>query len=138
MNQKIPSSFAGLEHLATAVILLDGARHVVYTNPGAEGLFAFSAKQIIGMPVEQVFPNCEILSSAIENAIKTGSPFREHEFFITTLKQHSFAVTCTITPVDQAPAAVLLEFQQMEQQLKMAREERMLVQQQANTELLRN
>ena len=88
MNQKIPSSFSGLEHLATAVILLDGARHVVYANPGAEGLFAFSAKQIIGMPVEQVFPNCEILSSAIENALKTGSPFREHEFFISTLTQH--------------------------------------------------
>jgi two-component system nitrogen regulation sensor histidine kinase GlnL len=138
MDQKIPSSFAGLEHLATAVILLDEGHHVVYANPGAEGLFAFSTKQILGMPVEQVFPNCEILSSAIENAVKSGSPFREHEFFISTLKQHSFAVTCTVTPVDQAPAAVLLEFQLMEQQLKMAREERMLVQQQANTELLRN
>lgn len=138
MENRTLSSFAGLEHLATAVILLDDARHVIYANPGAEILFAFSAKQITGLPVAQVFPNCEILCSAIENAVVTGSPFREHEFFITTLKQHSFAVTCTVTPVDQPPACVLLEFQQMEQQLRMAREERMLVQQQANTELLRN
>ena len=138
MDQKTVTSFPGLEHLATAVILLDDTHHVVYANPGAEVLFAFSRKQIDGIAIEQVFPHCEILFSAIDNALKTGSPYREHEFFITTLKQHSFAVTCTITPIDQAPAAVLLEFQQMEQQLKMAREERMLVQQQANTELLRN
>ena len=69
MDQKIPSSFAGLEHLATAVILLDNRQHVVYANPGAEGLFAFSAKQILDMHMEQVFPNCEILASAIENEI---------------------------------------------------------------------
>jgi two-component system nitrogen regulation sensor histidine kinase GlnL len=37
----------------------------------------------------------------------------------------------------QTPA-LLLEFQQMDQQLRIAREERMLIQQQANSELLRN
>ncbi|MFM8758832.1 MAG: nitrogen regulation protein NR(II), partial [Methylophilaceae bacterium] len=37
-----------------------------------------------------------------------------------------------------APACLVLEFQQMDQQLRIAREERMLIHQQANTELLRN
>ncbi|MFM1910712.1 MAG: sensory histidine kinase in two-component regulatory system with GlnG [Pseudomonadota bacterium] len=138
MEQKIPSSFTGLEHLATAVILLNDARHVVYANPGAEVLFALSAKQISGLPITQVFPGCEILHSAVENAFSTNSPFREHEFAITTLRQHALAVTCTVTPVEQTNVSVVLEFQQMDQQLRMAREERMLVQQQANAELLRN
>jgi two-component system nitrogen regulation sensor histidine kinase GlnL len=138
MEQKIPSSFTGLEHLATAVILLNDARHVVYANPGAEVLFALSGKQISGLPIAQVFPGCEILHSAVENAFSTNSPFREHEFVITTLRQHALAVTCTVTPVEQANVSVVLEFQQMDQQLRMAREERMLVQQQANAELLRN
>ena len=138
MEQKIPSSFAGLEHLAAAVILLNDARHVVYANPGAEVLFAFSAKQICGLPLSQVFPGCDILHSAVENAIGTDNPFREHEFVITTLRQHALAVTCTVNPVEQTNVSVVLEFQQMDQQLRMAREERMLVQQQANAELLRN
>lgn len=138
MEQQIPTSFAGLEHLATAVILLNEARHVVYANPGAEVLFAFSAKQINGLPLSQVFPGCEILHSAVENAISTNSPFREHEFVVTTIRQHSLAVTCTVTPVEHSNVCLVLEFQQMDQQLRMAREERMLVQQQANAELLRN
>ena len=138
MEQQIPSSFAGLEHLATAVILLNKTRHVVYANPGAEILFAFSAKKISGLPISQVFPSCELLHSAVENAISTNSPFREHEFVITATRQNSLAVTCTVTPVDQQDVCLMLEFQQMDQQLRIAREERMLVQQQANAELLRN
>jgi two-component system, NtrC family, nitrogen regulation sensor histidine kinase GlnL len=133
-----PALFAGLEHLATAVILLDKSRNIVYANPGAEVVFGLSAKQISGLPLSQVFPGCEILHTAIENAIENHSPFREHEFIITTLRHNSLAVTCTVTPVDLAPACLLLEFQQMDQQLRIAREERMLIQQQANAELLRN
>lgn len=138
MVQTIPTSFAGLEHLATAVILLDKSRNIVYANPGAEILFAVSAKQITGQNISQVFPGSEILHSAVENAIVNHSPFREHEFLITTMRQHSLAVTCTVTPVDLTPACLVLEFQQMDQQLRIAREERMLIQQQANAELLRN
>ncbi|MGZ8252780.1 MAG: nitrogen regulation protein NR(II) [Methylophilaceae bacterium] len=138
MVQIIPSSFTGLEHLATAVILLDKSRNVIYANPGSEVLFAISAKQITGLPIAQVFPGCDILHSAVENAIISHSPFREHEFVITTMRQNSLAVTCTVTPVDLPPACLVLEFQQMDQQLRIAREERMLIQQQANAELLRN
>ncbi len=138
MDQTSPPSFAGLEHLATAVILLDKQRDVVYANPGAEVVFALSTKQIRGLNISQVFPDCKILHAALENAIKNHSPFREHEFAITTLRHNSLAVTCTVTPVDLAPACLVLEFQQMDQQLRIAREERMLIQQQANAELLRN
>src|SRR5690606_18483619 len=138
MDQTSPPSFAGLEHLATAVILLDHDRNVVYANPGAEVVFALSAKQIQRLNISLVFPDCEILHSALGHAIENHSPFREHEFVITTLRQNSLAVTCTVTPVDLAPACLVLEFQQMDQQLRIAREERMLIQQQANAELLRN
>lgn len=138
MVQHIPPSFAGLEHLATAVVLLNKSRKVIYANPSAEVLFATSAKQITGQDITQVFPGCEILHLAVDNAIENHSPFREHEFMLTTQRQVSLAVTCTVTPVDLAPACLVLEFQQMDQQLRIAREERMLIQQQANAELLRN
>ena len=138
MLQNIPSGFSGLEHLATAVILLDKLHRVVYANPSAEILFELSATQIHHHHVSEVFLNCEILQLAIDNAVKNDSPYREHEFAITTVRQHSFAVTCTVTPVGIYDAALLLEFQQMDQQLRIAREERMLIQQQANSELLRN
>jgi two-component system nitrogen regulation sensor histidine kinase GlnL len=130
--------FAGLEYLATAAILLDKARKIVYANPAAEVLFATSAKQITGMPLAQLFPACNIMHAAVENAIDKHIPFREHEFAISTPGQNTLAVTCTLTPVEIGSACLVLEFQQMDQQLRIAREERMLIQQQANAELLRN
>ena len=138
MLQTIPSGFLGLEHLATAVILLDKTHRVVYANPSAEILFELSATQIHQHHISEVFLNCEILQLAIDNAVKNESPYREHELAITTVRQHSFAITSTVTPVNINDAALLLEFQQMDQQLRIAREERMLIQQQANSELLRN
>lgn len=138
MLQNIPSGFSGLEHLATAVILLDSSHCVVYANPSAEILFELSATQIHHHHISEVFLNCEILQLAIANAVKNNSPYREHEFALSTVRQHSFAVTSTVTPVDIGEATLLLEFQQMDQQLRIAREERMLIQQQANSELLRN
>jgi two-component system, NtrC family, nitrogen regulation sensor histidine kinase GlnL len=138
MLQNIPSGFSGLEHLATAVILLDSSHRVVYANPSAEVLFELSATQIHHHHISEVFLNCEILQLAIDNAVKNNSPYREHEFALSTVRQHSFAVTCTVTPVEIGEATLLLEFQQMDQQLRIAREERMLIQQQANSELLRN
>ena len=138
MVQKVPSGFSGLEHLATAVMLLNPSNQVVYANPSTETLFALSATQIAGSHISEVFLNCEILQLAIENAVRNDSPYREHEFAITTVRQQSFAVTCTVTPVEMSEATMLLEFQQMDQQLRIAREERMLIQQQANSELLRN
>jgi two-component system nitrogen regulation sensor histidine kinase GlnL len=138
MVQNIPSGYSGLEHLATTVMLLNKSRQVIYANPSAEILFAISATQIHNSHISEVFLHCEILQMAIDNAVKNDSPYREHEFAITTVRQQSFAVTCTVTPVNIGQAAILLEFQQMDQQLRIAREERMLIQQQANSELLRN
>jgi two-component system nitrogen regulation sensor histidine kinase GlnL len=138
MVQATPNHFSGLEHLATAIILLDDARRVVYINPGAEVIFAFSATQITGLLINEVFPDCEILMLAVNSAIEKQSPFREHEFTISTHRHNSFAVTCTVTPIESPNASLILEFQPMDAQLRIAREERMLIQQQANAELLRN
>ena len=138
MTQKIPATATGLENLATSVILLTDAKAVVYMNPSAEVLFGISTTQVVNSPITEVFLHCELLDLAIEHAIKTRSPFREHEFAITTVRQQSHAVTCTVTPIEMPEAKILLEFQQMDQQLRIAKEERMLIQQQANSELLRN
>lgn len=138
MVQSIPNGFSGLEYLATAVILLDEAHRVVYANPSAEILFAVSANHIANQHISNVFQNCDVLQIAIENALKNHSPYREHELVLTTTRQHSLAVTCTVTPLELPDAVLMLEFQQMDQQLRIAREERMLIQQQANAELLRN
>jgi two-component system nitrogen regulation sensor histidine kinase GlnL len=138
MVQTVPACFTGLEYLASSVVLLNAAKQVMYMNPSAEILFALSSTQLVNSDMSALFLNCKILDTAIENATKNNNPFREHEFVITTVRQESFSVTCTVTPIDMHDAKILLEFQPMEQQLRIAKEDRMLIQQQANSELLRN
>ena len=138
MVQKVPACLTGLEYLASSVILLSAGKLVVYMNPSAEILFALSSTQVVNNDISALFINCDILDTAIENATKNNNPLREHELLITTVRQESFSVTCTITPIDMHDAKILLEFQQMDQQLRIAKEDRMLIQQQANSELLRN
>src|SRR5438876_8115149 len=47
-------------------------------------------------------------------------------------------LSCTVSVVETAGARLLLEFRHIDQQLKIAREERLLEQQQANRELIRS
>ena len=50
-----PSPFLGLEHLSTAVILLDGHFRIAYANPVAENLFEISLSHINGLGLPQIF-----------------------------------------------------------------------------------
>ena len=139
MVQKVPACFSGLENLATSIVLIDESEYIVYANPSAEVMFALSVTKIAKKHISEVFLNSELLGLAITNAIKNNSPFREHEFAITTVRLHTAVVTCAVTPIEKMHGATLiLEFQQMDQRLRIAKEERMLIQQQANSELLRN
>src|SRR5207248_5580417 len=47
-------------------------------------------------------------------------------------------LSCTVSVVDTSDASLLLEFRHIDQQLKIAREERLLEQQQSNRELIRS
>ena len=142
MKKITPSNLSpelkGIEHLASAIMLCDVKGYVLYMNPAAEILFGFSTKHVFRMLLDEVFPQSDILELAISQALNNNSPYREHEFLISTLKHQSFLVTCTITPIEDNMVRYILEFQQMDQQLRIAREERMLIQQQANSELIRN
>jgi two-component system nitrogen regulation sensor histidine kinase GlnL len=133
-----PLDFSGLEYLATATLLLDAEQCISYVNPAAEVMFAVSRSQIVGMTIQQLFLDAEVLTLAVNNALAKQSPYREHEFLITTYRHLTLSVTCIVTPMESSSASLVLEFLQMDQQLRIAREERMLIQQQANAELLRN
>ncbi|MDD5242355.1 MAG: nitrogen regulation protein NR(II) [Sulfuricella sp.] len=130
--------FAGLEHLTTAVILLDQDLQIAYLNPSAENLFKLSRKHVIGTPLQHAFGETETLPKAVESALLTRASFIEHEIILTTSDNHTLSVSCTVTPVEIGAISLMLEFHQIDKQLKIAREERMQMQQQANRELLRN
>jgi two-component system nitrogen regulation sensor histidine kinase GlnL len=137
-RERAQAAWAGFELLATAVLLLDAVRRVVYANPAAENLFALSRKHLLGLRPEQVFADAGQLRSAIDRAVASGAAYTEQELELGVNGKPKLHLTCTVSPVEAGDAALLLEFRHIDRQLKIAREERLLEQQQANRELVRN
>ena len=132
------STHPGLEMLATAVLLLDRTRTVVYANPAAENLFELSRKHLVGHKAPEIFADASSLDGAIDKAVAGGATYTEQELELGVNGKMKLHLTCTVSPVDVGDAALLLEFRHIDQQLKIAREERLLEQQQANRELIRS
>lgn len=130
--------FLGLELLTAAVVVLDDHLDVLYANPAAEVLFGFNARNVTGQSLSQVFDDTTELNAAADYALKNNTSFTEHDLPIAASGHPKLLASCTATPLEHPAARLLLEFRQMDQQLKIAREERMLLQQQANRELIRN
>ncbi|MGH8671781.1 MAG: PAS domain-containing protein, partial [Burkholderiales bacterium] len=93
----IPTSFIGLEHLATAVIVLDTAQRIHYLNPAAENLFEVSSNKMVGHTLRSAFPGAEDLCTALRQALAHDTSYTEHELLLTLAGRSPFAVSCTVT-----------------------------------------
>ena len=138
------SPFSGLDLLATAVVALDDALIVRYANPAAENLFATGAKSLIGQPFLALFSERAALAGALEEARVTHWDYSAQNVTYTRAGRDPLPLSCMITRIDDAagPAflntVLLAELRPIEQQLRQAREERLVSEQQSNRELIRN
>ena len=130
--------YPGLELLATAVLLLGEDLVVRYANPAAENLFELSRRQLVGHGIRTLFADAPALFQAIDKALATGASYTEQELELGVNGKPRLHLSCTVSVIESHAAALLLEFRHIDQQLKIAREERLLEQQQANRELIRS
>jgi two-component system, NtrC family, nitrogen regulation sensor histidine kinase GlnL len=137
----VSAALSGLDLLATAVVIVDAERLVRYMNPAAENLFGHSSASVSGAHLESVFQAGGLLAAAIGYAGDHDCSYTEHDLALSANSQGLLRLSCTVSPVENHPelgTAFLIEFRHIEQELKAAREERMLDQSQANRELIRN
>ena len=133
------SALPGLDLLAMAVMLVDDDLDVMYANPAAEHLFELSTRQLRGRALGDLFAEPGDLLAAIDYARNNACSYIEHDLELAIGTHAPLHLTCTVTPVEDADArALLLEFQPIDQRLRLDREERLLVQGVANRELIRN
>jgi two-component system nitrogen regulation sensor histidine kinase GlnL len=134
--------FAGLELLATAVVALDGRFVVRYANPAAENLLATGAKSLNGQPFLQLFAEREALERALGDALSTHWDYSAQNVTYSRAGREPLPLACTMTRIEAAfghsHLALLVELRPIEEQLRYAREERLVSEQQANRELIRN
>lgn len=132
-------SFPGLDALATAVVLLDMKLVVRYLNPAAENLLAISANNIVGTPLERLITDPELMVSAVNYARENNCSYTQHELPLTITGHPRLEVSCTITPMELSElTGFLIELSPIQQQLRIAREERLMDQSTQTRELIRN
>jgi two-component system, NtrC family, nitrogen regulation sensor histidine kinase GlnL len=132
------SSFSGLDLLATAVVALDDGFIVRYANPAAENLFATGAKSLIGQPFLALFAERSELERALNEARITHWDYSAQNVTYSRPAREPLPLSCTVTRIDAAGLALLAELRPIEQQLRQAREERLVSGQQSSRELIRN
>lgn len=129
--------FPGLELLATAVLMLDEPLHVTFANPAAETLLAHGRKHLLGTPLARVLPGNERFIARLAQAVADDTGFNENELALE-LGGQQVTVHCVAVPVEEDGARLLIELRELDQQIRIAREAKLLEQQQANRELIRN
>jgi two-component system nitrogen regulation sensor histidine kinase GlnL len=120
------------------VLLLDPSLRIVYANPAAENLFELSRRQLVGQATAGLFADATGLVAAVGKARASGTSYTEQELELAINGKPKLHLTCTVSPVEVNEATLMLEFRHIDQQLKIAREERLLEQQQANRDLIRS
>jgi len=129
------ASFPGLDLLATAVVALDDDFVVRYANPAAENLLATGKKSLIGQPFLALFAERAELERTLEEAHVTHWDYSAQD---VTYARTGLPLSCVVTRIEAQGLALLTELRPIERQLRQAREERLVFEQQANRELIRN
>lgn len=135
------ASYAGLDLLASAVLLIDQGQLVRYINPAGENLLGVSARSVVGKVLSTAFTCSGTLQSALDNGFNNNWGYTGQNIHLTRCDGQVMHINCTVTPLPSELAAggrLLLELQPIEHHLAASREERLIEQQQANRELIRN
>jgi len=135
-----------LDNLATAVLWFDRDLRLEFLNPAAESLLAISENQVRGHSAEALFPDCR----CFERLRIEQRPITEHGLRLNTLTGLQLIVDCSMTPVrddrrhrhPQGPGTVsaeafIVELVDIDQQLRLSREENLIGQRQAIHSMLR-
>jgi len=130
--------YAGLELLATAVLLLDERLAVRYANPASENLLEASAKALVGQDFASLFAEAHEIEKALRDALEARWDYTTQDGTIERPGREPLPLACVFARIDDASAVMLAELRPIGQQLRLERAERRMDQQAATRELIRN
>ncbi|MGJ8526171.1 Sensory histidine kinase/phosphatase NtrB [Halomonadaceae bacterium LMG 33818] len=110
-----------LEHLTTAVVLLDGQLRVRWLNPAAEALTGISFHRVEREPLDCLGGQDSQILTRLEKALKTQRPYTQREAVLSLANGDQIKVDYTATPV--SADELVIELEPIELLLRIAREE---------------
>ncbi len=147
--QGLPSATLDLlQHLQTAVLLLDPSLGISYMNEAAESLFQTSLNRASGEPFASLIyldaanPAETPLMAELENALADVQPFTQREAILEVFGNGQLTADYYVTPLITTEASsiadfLLLEFLPIDRKLNIGREEERLTSQETTRMLIR-
>ena len=133
------SRFPGLDMLTSAVIVLDERGCVEFANSAAEILLDFSRRTLAGQRFASVLTNGDAIDALFAEAQRREYSNKRLDLVLERTGREPLHVHAIVTVLlDDPKTPVVLELQEIDQQRKFDREERIHDQTEANRELIRN
>lgn len=128
-----------LENINEAILVLDQGLRLTWINPAGEMLFAISHRRAQGIPLHTLFNDSNNFSAHVMQALTSNHPFTERELVFHLHHERQITADCTVTPLQDAQfgGAILIELNQVDRQLRIAREEHLLAQHSATRDVIR-
>ncbi len=135
---RLTGRYQGLDLLSTAVLVFDDSARVVFANQAAEQLLEASRKNLIGQPAGRLFIEDGLIDRLLVQARADDLGQRRQLIDLRRVPREPLTVQATATALYADDTPLLLELAEIEQQLRVSREERQLDQSEANRQMLRN
>ncbi|WP_051523621.1 nitrogen regulation protein NR(II) [Zymobacter palmae] len=113
-----------LDHLSTAVILLDDRQHVLWMNPAAEDLLSVSLARVTHTPLSTVTGQDGPLPDRLQQALLNQHPYTQREASFELPNGETRIMDYTVTPLSNT--RVLLEMESRDRWVRILREEELL------------
>ncbi len=130
--------YAGLDLLATGVLVVDADGRIGYTNQAAEILLATSRRHLIGHPAQRLFADQHLLERLGQSAAAGDLGQLPHVVELRRPLREPAVVQVTASALDDEGRQLLLEMTEIGEQLRVSREDRQVGLSEANRQLLRN
>ncbi len=131
--------YAGLDLLTSAVVILDAEGRIAFANTAAETLLDFSLKTAMGQPFAGLLVNGAVVDALFADAQRREYSDKRLDLELHRPGREPVQVHGIVTVLPDEPATpVLFELQEIDQQQRFEREERIHDQTQINRELARN
>ncbi len=129
-----------LDHLTTAILLVESNLTVSYINAAAEALLEVSGSRMRGERITQLFREQGDTLANLLDAIHNNAAFTKRETQLTLTSGQIITVDYAVTPIalEGQRSALVLELQPLDRLLRISREEGILAYQQNTRALIRS
>lgn len=133
-----PTRYAGLDLLATAVLIVGAGGAVAYANQAAEQLFDLSRRGLVGHGAARLFAEESEVEQMLADARANELGVRRQLLSVRRPHREPLPVQAVASALYAEDTPLAIELAEIEQQLKVTREEQQLDQTEANRQLLRS